>query len=238
MKERADTAVFSTSSGERPHDEYTTASGRNPQREWRQSSQTPQHRTTRPQQQRRTRAETAVLSNSGGNRYPLKMNNTEYPQAAKRVDTSKKDSAASQVLNGSKREIERIWPYPATEASTQLRVKANSKKSGHSRAGRRRLLSLTSTSKPRVKDLIQPYPAIQIHSSVCTQLTAGGKASSCRTPPYRTTKKYQPKRGSRYSRTHLNGVCTALAICCTQEHDGDDPFCIREFHISMRYYVY
>ena len=27
-------------------------------------------------------------------------------------------------------------------------------------------------------------------------------------------------------------------ICCTQEHDGDDPFYIREFHISMRHYVY
>ena len=212
MKERADTAVFSTSSGERPHDEYTTASGRNPQREWRQSSQTPQHRTTRPQQQRRTRAETAVLSNSGGNRYPLKMNNTEYPQAAKRVDTSKKDSAASQVLNGSKREIERIWPYPATEASTQLRVKANSKKSGHSRAGRRRLLSLTSTSKPRVKDLIQPYPAIQIHSSVCTQLAARGRAPCVHAISHERENtlvpdtavsyhsKHQPKRGSRYSR--------------------------------------
>ena len=28
------------------------------------------------------------------------------------------------------------------------------------------------------------------------------------------------------------------AVCCTQEHDGDDPFYIREFHISMRHYVY
>ena len=27
-------------------------------------------------------------------------------------------------------------------------------------------------------------------------------------------------------------------VCCTQEHDGDDPFYIREFHISMRHYVY
>ena len=27
-------------------------------------------------------------------------------------------------------------------------------------------------------------------------------------------------------------------ICCTQKHDGDDPFYIREFHISMRHYVY
>ena len=27
-------------------------------------------------------------------------------------------------------------------------------------------------------------------------------------------------------------------ICCTQEHDGDDPFYIREFHILMRHYVY
>ena len=27
-------------------------------------------------------------------------------------------------------------------------------------------------------------------------------------------------------------------ICCTQEHDGDDPFCIREFHISMRHFAY
>ena len=26
-------------------------------------------------------------------------------------------------------------------------------------------------------------------------------------------------------------------IRCTQEHDGDDPFYIREFHISMRHYV-
>ena len=27
-------------------------------------------------------------------------------------------------------------------------------------------------------------------------------------------------------------------VCCTQEHDGDDPFYIREFHIPMRHYVY
>ena len=31
-------------------------------------------------------------------------------------------------------------------------------------------------------------------------------------------------------------VC--VCICCTQEHDGDYPFCVREFHISMRHYVY
>ena len=27
-------------------------------------------------------------------------------------------------------------------------------------------------------------------------------------------------------------------VCCTQEHDGDYPFYIREFHIPMRHYVY
>ena len=27
-------------------------------------------------------------------------------------------------------------------------------------------------------------------------------------------------------------------VCCTQEHDGDDTFYIREFHIPMRHYVY
>ena len=27
-------------------------------------------------------------------------------------------------------------------------------------------------------------------------------------------------------------------VCCTQEHDGDDSFYIREFHIPMRHYVY
>ena len=27
-------------------------------------------------------------------------------------------------------------------------------------------------------------------------------------------------------------------ICCTEEHDRDDPFYVREFHISMRHYVY
>ena len=27
-------------------------------------------------------------------------------------------------------------------------------------------------------------------------------------------------------------------VCCTQEHDGDDPFYIREFHISMRIRFY
>ena len=30
----------------------------------------------------------------------------------------------------------------------------------------------------------------------------------------------------------------SVHICCTQEHDGDDPFYIREFHILMRHYVY
>ena len=29
-----------------------------------------------------------------------------------------------------------------------------------------------------------------------------------------------------------------VCVCCTQEHDGDDPFYIREFHIPMRHYVY
>ena len=33
-------------------------------------------------------------------------------------------------------------------------------------------------------------------------------------------------------------ICVLEPVCCTQEHDGDDPFYIREFHISMRHYVY
>ena len=68
-KERVDTAVSSTSSGKPPHDEHKMACERNPQRERRQPSQTPQHRT-HPQQQSKTRAETAVSSNSSGNRRP------------------------------------------------------------------------------------------------------------------------------------------------------------------------
>ena len=70
-KERVDTAVSSTSSGKPPHDEHTTACERNPQRERRQPSQTPQHRTTHPQQQSKTRAETAVSSNSSGKPPPF-----------------------------------------------------------------------------------------------------------------------------------------------------------------------
>ena len=69
-KERADTAVSSTLSGKPPHIEHTTACERNPQRERRQPSQTPQHRTTHPQQQSKTRAETAVSRNSSGNHHP------------------------------------------------------------------------------------------------------------------------------------------------------------------------
>ena len=30
----------------------------------------------------------------------------------------------------------------------------------------------------------------------------------------------------------------SVYVCCTQEHHGDDPFYIREFHIPMRHYVY
>ena len=36
----------------------------------------------------------------------------------------------------------------------------------------------------------------------------------------------------------LSCIMSRGDICCTQEHDGDDPFYIREFHISMRHYVY
>ena len=37
---------------------------------------------------------------------------------------------------------------------------------------------------------------------------------------------------------HLFEIQNIVSVCCTQEHDGDDPFYIREFHISMRHYVY
>ena len=33
----------------------------------------------------------------------------------------------------------------------------------------------------------RPYPATQVHSNVCTQLAARGRAPSCQTPPHRTT---------------------------------------------------
>ena len=36
----------------------------------------------------------------------------------------------------------------------------------------------------------------------------------------------------------LSCIMSRGDICCTQEHDGDDPFYIREFHILMRHYVY
>ena len=94
-KGEADTAVSSTSSGETPHDDHTTARERNPQRERRQPSQIPQHRTTHPQPQSKTRTETAISSNSSVNHRPFPMHNGECPQAAKRVDTATQDNAAS-----------------------------------------------------------------------------------------------------------------------------------------------
>ena len=36
----------------------------------------------------------------------------------------------------------------------------------------------------------------------------------------------------------VEDTCNEEPVCCTQEHDGDDPFYIREFHISMRHYMY
>ena len=36
----------------------------------------------------------------------------------------------------------------------------------------------------------------------------------------------------------LSCIMSRGDICCTQEHDGDDLFYIREFHILMRHYVY
>ena len=36
----------------------------------------------------------------------------------------------------------------------------------------------------------------------------------------------------------LSCIMSRGDICCTQEHDGDDPFYIREFHILLRHYVH
>ena len=92
-KDRADTAVSSTSSGKRPRDEHTTACERNPQKERRQPSQTPQHRTTHPEQQSKTRAETAVSNNSSGNHRPS--------NAQRRVPTSRTESGQSYARHRS-----------------------------------------------------------------------------------------------------------------------------------------
>ena len=96
-KERVETAVSSTSSRRPRHDEHTTACERNPQRERRQPSQTPQHRTTYASAAKsKTRAETAVSRNSSGTT-ALPKQNGECPQAAKRVDTATQDTAASHA---------------------------------------------------------------------------------------------------------------------------------------------
>ena len=45
-------------------------------------------------------------------------------------------------------------------------------------------------------------------------------------------------RGHSLPRELVRRDPASLYVCCTQEHDGDDPFYSREFHISMRHYVY
>ena len=35
----------------------------------------------------------------------------------------------------------------------------------------------------------------------------------------------------------LSSIMSRGDICCTQGHDGDDPFYIREFHILMRTFM-
>ena len=74
---------------------------------------------------------------------------------------------------------------------------ANRRGSEHSRTRRRSLVSLTSTAKNmNERELIQPYPATQIHSSLCTQSAARGRAPSCQTPPYTTTQNSNPRGGA------------------------------------------
>ena len=139
-EERAGTAISSTSSGKQPHDEDTTACERDPQRERIQPSQTPQHRATHPQQQSKTRAETAVYTPP----FQCTTASARQPQRERTQlrMTPQSRTRAAQYNPNNKRETEKADTVVCRNSSTQRCVHSLSTENMRYRARHSRIQQL------------------------------------------------------------------------------------------------
>ena len=87
---------------------------------------------------------------------------------------------------------------------------------------------------------------VSFHVSARGAIMATASANSRRLSqqnPYKTcVSLVELGQTSRHFLVHFEKIPTKIILrygrCAEAEHDADDPFYIREFHISMRHYVY